>query len=48
MNGALVYREELGTLNEKKIINAGYLPSGTYIVKIESSTQNMTKRVILY
>lgn len=48
MNGAVVYREQIGTLNEKKTINAGYLPSGTYVVKIESSTQNITKRVILY
>ncbi len=48
MNGAVVYKEELGTLDEKKTINAGYLPSGTYIMRIQSSTQTMTKRVVLY
>lgn len=48
MNGAVVYKEQIGTLDEKKTINAGFLPSGTYIMRIQSSTQSMTKRVILF
>lgn len=48
MNGAVVYREQIGTLDEKKTINAGFLPSGTYIMRIQSSTQSMTKRVVLF